>query len=104
MTDERAAVLGYGAVTPLGLDFSSTWAALLEGRSAIGPIRRFDARRYPVQFGAEVSVAGDGPELYSTLLEMASDEAGAGLALDVIPPERIGVYMGREAIRPSFPL
>ncbi len=53
--------MGVGAVTPVGVDVPSIWRALEEGRSGIGPIRRFDASRYPVTFAAEVAVAGEGP-------------------------------------------
>ena len=35
----RVVVTGIGAVTPLGPDAPSTWAAMREGRSAIGPVR-----------------------------------------------------------------
>ena len=35
---------------------------------------------------------------------MAADEARSGLRLDGISPERIGVFMGSEAIRPDFDL
>jgi nodulation protein E len=35
----RVVVTGLGAVTPLGPDAPSTWAAMREGRSAIGPLR-----------------------------------------------------------------
>ena len=34
----RVVITGMGAVTPLGHTASTTWAALREGRSAIGPI------------------------------------------------------------------
>ena len=38
----RVVITGLGALTPLGLDVPTTWQALLEGRSGIGPITRFD--------------------------------------------------------------
>ena len=50
----RVAITGVGAVTPVGLDAPSTWAALLEGQSGVGPITQFDARDYPVRIGGEV--------------------------------------------------
>lgn len=50
----RVAVTGIGMITPLGNDAASTWRALLEGKSGIGPIRRFDASGYPTRIGAEV--------------------------------------------------
>lgn len=50
----RVVVTGLGAVSPLGLDVASLWSGLLEGRSGIGPITRFDATGYPVTFAGEV--------------------------------------------------
>ncbi|MEV6843156.1 beta-ketoacyl-ACP synthase II [Actinoplanes sp. NPDC051411] len=51
---ESVVITGIGAVTPLGLDRESTWAALLAGRSGAGPITAFDASRLPTKFAAEV--------------------------------------------------
>ncbi len=50
----RVAVTGIGLVTPLGNDRESTWSALVEGKSGIGPIATFDASGFPVRIAAEV--------------------------------------------------
>ncbi|EFK96250.1 protein containing Beta-ketoacyl synthase, N-terminal domain, partial [sediment metagenome] len=50
----RVAVTGIGMVTPVGNDTPSTWKAILQGASGIGPIRSFDASGFPVRIGAEV--------------------------------------------------
>lgn len=50
----RVAVTGIGAITPLGLTTEDTWAALVAGRSGIGPITRFDAANCPVKIAGEV--------------------------------------------------
>src|SRR5713101_5146754 len=50
----RVVVTGVGAVTPVGLDASSTWAAMLEGQSGVGKVTLFDASEYPVQIAGEV--------------------------------------------------
>jgi len=50
----RVVVTGVGAVTPVGLNAPSTWAALLEGQSGIGKITLFDATDYPIQIAGEV--------------------------------------------------
>lgn len=97
-----AAIVGFGAVTPLGATFAETWEQLLNRQSAVQQIHRFDARRYPVTFGAEVAVPGEGPDLYTEMLEMALAEATQGVRIDHVPAERRGVFMGGEAIRPSL--
>src|SRR3974390_1311982 len=50
----RVVVTGMGMVTPVGHDLESTWSALLEGRSGVGPIGLFDARTFPTRIAAEV--------------------------------------------------
>ncbi|MBQ7738207.1 MAG: beta-ketoacyl-[Desulfovibrionaceae bacterium] len=45
---------GLGAITPLGLDVPTYWANLLQGKSGVGTITRFDASLLPVQIAAEV--------------------------------------------------
>ncbi len=50
----RVAITGLGLVTPAGNDVATTWAALLAARSAVAPIRTFDASGFPVRIAAEV--------------------------------------------------
>ena len=50
----RVVVTGMGLVTPVGLDVSSTWEALREGRGGVGPVTRFDASAFATRIAAEV--------------------------------------------------
>jgi 3-oxoacyl-[acyl-carrier-protein] synthase II len=50
----RVVVTGVGLVTPLGIGTEQTWDALINGRSGIGPITRFDASDQASQIAAEV--------------------------------------------------
>jgi nodulation protein E len=50
----RVVVTGLGAVTPLGSDAPSTWAAMREGRSAIGPIRTIATNGLRCAVAAEI--------------------------------------------------
>jgi 3-oxoacyl-[acyl-carrier-protein] synthase II len=50
----RVVITGMGAITPLGHGVGETFRALCEGHSGVGPISRFDARRFPTTFAAEV--------------------------------------------------
>ncbi|WP_225844532.1 ketosynthase chain-length factor [Streptomyces sp. HPF1205] len=50
----RVVVTGIGVTAPNGLGTDAFWAATLEGRSGIGPVRRFDAQGYPAKLAGEV--------------------------------------------------
>jgi 3-oxoacyl-[acyl-carrier-protein] synthase II len=50
----RVVITGMGAITPLGHGVEQMFRALCEGRNGIGPINRFNARRFPTTFAAEV--------------------------------------------------
>ncbi|HET7737934.1 MAG TPA: beta-ketoacyl synthase N-terminal-like domain-containing protein, partial [Tepidiformaceae bacterium] len=52
--NRRVVVTGVGAVTAVGNTAESTWQAMLDGRSGIGPITLFDPEPYPVRIQAEV--------------------------------------------------
>ncbi len=47
-------ITGLGTVTGLGLGIEPLWEGLLAGRSALGPIGRFDASGFPAHFAGEV--------------------------------------------------
>src|SRR5438477_9878621 len=51
---ERVLITGLGAITPLGLDMPSTWAAMLRGQSGVVRISRFDTAKFPSKIAAEV--------------------------------------------------
>lgn len=50
----RVAITGLGAITPVGNDVASTWAALVAGRSGIGALSTFDSSTYPVRIAGVV--------------------------------------------------
>ncbi|MFC3095806.1 beta-ketoacyl-[acyl-carrier-protein] synthase II [Alteromonas sediminis] len=54
MSKRRVVVTGLGMLSPLGLDVDTTWKALLEGTSGIGPITHFDCANYGTRFAGEV--------------------------------------------------
>jgi len=98
------AITGLGAVTPLGLDFASSMAALLAGQSGVR------AAPAPILASAPTAIAASVPEGFAaciapaeagydrvTLLGLAAAReavANAGLAPDDAQCERIGVFTG----------
>src|SRR5260221_10266017 len=53
MCGRRVFVSGIGAVTPYGVGRSALRDGMFAGRSAVGPIRSFDASRFPTRIGGE---------------------------------------------------
>ena len=103
--DRRVVVTGMGAVTPLGPDVASTWAAMVAGRSGVAPITLFDAGGLAVRIAAEVK--GFEPEAhfgrkdarrvdrFAQLAVVAARQAVADSGLDVgAEAERVGVVFG----------
>lgn len=94
-----------GLVSPLGLNTESTWNALLEGRSGIGLISRFDAREFSTQIAGEVegldplqyvdSKNARKMDRFILFAVAASDEAArsAGLSNPPADPDRVGVFI-----------
>jgi 3-oxoacyl-[acyl-carrier-protein] synthase II len=50
----RVVITGVGLVTPLGTGVDKNWQALMDGRSGIGPVTRFDVSDFPTRIAGEV--------------------------------------------------
>ncbi len=103
----RVVVTGMGMVTPLGRDVESTWEALLEGESGVGPITLFDSRTFPTRIAAEVKNFRLGDYLdnadrfaehsRNTVFALAAGTMAiedSGLERGAVDPRRFGVYLG----------
>jgi 3-oxoacyl-[acyl-carrier-protein] synthase II len=98
-------VTGIGLISSLGVGTEATWTALLDGRSGIGRITRFDASAFPTRFAAEVK--GFDPlrfidrkdvkkmDIFIQFAVAASDFAMADSGLQVTPENapRVGVFI-----------
>ena len=51
----RVIVTGMGIISPLGIGIEENWSAIINGKSGIGPITRFDTGSFPVRFAGEVA-------------------------------------------------
>ncbi len=102
----RVAVTGIGLVTPLGTGTEKTWQGLVNGRSGVGPITRFDASAHAAQIAAEVKdftpekwfekKQARNLDLFVQYAIAAADMAwkDAGLTVTGDNAERIGVITG----------
>lgn len=78
-TVRRVVISGIGLLTPLGAGAEPTWRALLEGRSAVGPIRSYDATSLRSHLGAELD--GFDPEQYASKKSLRSTTRNDQLAI-----------------------
>jgi 3-oxoacyl-[acyl-carrier-protein] synthase II len=100
----RVAITGLGAVTPIGNDARSSWAAAVEGRSGVDWIASFDASEFPVRVAGEVKdfdPTGVASPKEVRKLERnvlfalsAAKEAMGDAGLNGIKPARVGVVLG----------
>jgi len=54
MLKRRVVVTGMGMVSPLGMGVEKTWRALIQGKSGVGRITKFDSAGFDTQIAAEV--------------------------------------------------
>lgn len=55
MENRRVVITGIGAVTPLGNNIETTWEAVKNGESGVGPLTRLDKELYSAKIAAEVN-------------------------------------------------
>jgi 3-oxoacyl-[acyl-carrier-protein] synthase II len=111
MAGRKVVVTGLGLVTPLATGVEGTWAALVAGRSGVGPLTRFDPGTLKTRIAAEandfdpvawmdrrevrrtdryvqLAVAASEMAVRSSGLTIGSDGPGS------YRPERVGVILG----------
>ena len=102
----RVVITGLGMVSPLGIGNQENWRALIEGKSGIGPITRFDASEYACRIAGEIK--GFNAEdwvpkkdvkkmdLFILYALAASEIAMRDASYQVAPSEsgRVGVFIG----------
>ncbi len=113
----RVVITGLGVVSPVGIGSDKFWNSLVEGRSGVGRLRKFDPSGFPVQLGAEVwdfdaeTALRDGDPREAidlpTCFALAAAEmawADAGLRPERMDPERIGLSLGVSGYHvPDYP-
>jgi 3-oxoacyl-[acyl-carrier-protein] synthase II len=106
MDKRRVVVTGLGMISPLGIGNEATWKGLVEGRSGVGPITKFDASAYAARIAGEVH--GFNPEEWIEKKEVKKSDtfihyavAAAQMAVDDAKfdvkntdGDRLGVIIG----------
>jgi len=54
VSKRRVVVTGLGIISPVGSTVAGAWEAILNGKSGIGPVTRFDVSAFPVRIGGQV--------------------------------------------------
>jgi len=54
VSKRRVVVTGLGIISPVGCTVAGAWEAILNGKSGIGPVTRFDVSAFPVRIGGQV--------------------------------------------------
>ena len=106
MDKRRVVITGVGAVTPVGNTADEFWAALVAGRSGIGPITRFDTTGYATRIAGELKgfdslkyIDKKDDRKFDRFLKYAVACAvmaveDAGLKTDRVDATRFGVLVG----------
>ena len=106
MTRRRVVVTGLGVLAPNGNAPETYWDALVNGRSGVGPITRFDTSDHRIKIAGELK--GFDPERSLERKEARRNDAfvhyavdvaqqasaDAGLDMERVDPERVGVIFG----------
>lgn len=106
MTARRVVVTGLGIISPVGNSVATAWDNIVNGRSGIGPVTRFDASSLPTRIAGEVKGFDVGAYLspkearrFDTFVHYGLAAAmdaikDAGLEANPANAERIGVCIG----------
>ena len=104
--ERRVVVTGVGLVTALGVGTNETWSGLLEGKSGVKKITRFDTDQFSTKIAAEVQdfdslrwIEKKDLKKMDTFIHYAIAAAdfartNAGLEISSEMAERTGVYIG----------
>jgi 3-oxoacyl-[acyl-carrier-protein] synthase II len=106
MTRQRVVVTGLGIVSCFGNEVNPFFHSLLEGKSGVGPITKFDVSSYPTRFAAEVPVFDTehymdkkqarrvDPFITYTMVAGKKALENADIPLDRIDKRRAGIVIG----------
>ena len=103
---KRVVITGLGAITPLGNSIDEFWKNIVEGKSGVGPITKFDTTHFKTKFAAEVKNFKTGDyfeknegrkyDLFTQFAVASAEEAIRNAELDFskLNKNKIGVIWG----------
>jgi len=103
---KRVVITGLGAITPLGNSVDEFWKNIVEGKSGVGPITKFDTTHFKTKFAAEVKNfntadyyeknEGRKYDLFTQYAVASAEEAikNANLDFNNLNKNKIGVIWG----------
>ena len=106
MSRRRVVVTGLGIIAPVGIGVEDCWRSILDGRSGIARITRFDASAFPSQIAGEVKgfdvtkyLSGKEARRYDAFIHyglVAAMEAVKDASIEAYAgdKERVGVCIG----------
>lgn len=106
MSKRRIVITGLGCISPVGNSVATAWQNVVEGRSGIAPIQRFDVSDFSTRFGGEIrdfdaaefvelkSVRKTDPFIHYGVAASKQAWQDSGLSIETENPERIGVAVG----------
>jgi len=106
LSKRRVVITGLGIVSPVGNDVKSAWDSIVNGRSGIATVTRFDTSGFPTHFGGEIRNLDLEPYMtpkdarrmdafmqYGVVAGMQAMR-DSGLTVTAENADRIGVLMG----------
>ncbi len=104
-TDDTIVITGCGVLSPIGTTFAEFRSAVLDGRCAIRPQRRFSSDAYGACVAATLQdprwddmlrpgAPEHGPDPVALVAEIAAREAWNDARLGELPPARISIVLG----------
>ena len=106
ISSRRVVITGLGMVSPLGLGVDKNWNAMLEGKSGIGRITKFDTEEFSSQIAGEVSDFDPleymdrkesrkmDPFIQYAIVAAVQAVDDSGINMEVLEGDRTGVYVG----------
>src|SRR6059058_1872163 len=106
-TERKVVITGLGVVSPLGNDVEALWSGLISGKCGVAKITAFDVSQFDCRIAAEVKNFDPTPAFPSPKEIRRTDRFAqfgvyaahqamkdAGLALDRVDCDQIGVFIG----------